>query len=130
MKKTLEHPAKRIALGVLAALACYLALNALLALLLTRGTLGEDKLLPCVWGFAAIAAFTGAKLAGDGTPWHPAAAALAFWIAVALLGFLVNDTLEPSRALQLMLPVALGAAASCAGSGAGKKRTRKRRARK
>lgn len=130
MKKTLEHPAKRIALGVLTALVCYLTLNALLALLLTRGTLGEDKLLPCVWVFAAIASFAGAKLAGTGTLWLPAAAAGAFWIVVTLLGFLANDTLEPSRALQMILPVALAAAASYAGSGAGKKKARKRRARK
>ena len=128
MKK--DHPGKRIAMGASASLICYLGLTALLALLLTRGTLGEDKLLPCVWVFAAIASFAGAKLAGTGTLWLPAAAAGAFWIVVTLLGFLANDTLEPSRALWLALPVALGAAASYAGSGTGKKRPRRHRARK
>ena len=56
MKK--DHPGKRIAMGASASLICYLGLTALLALLLTRGTMGESAAPPCILAFAVVAAFT------------------------------------------------------------------------
>ena len=129
MKK--DHPGRRIALGAAASLACYLGLTALLALLLTRGTVGERAALPCILAFAAVAAFAGAKLAarGGAERWMPAASAGAFWGAVVLCGFLATDTLSWQRAGELALAAALGAALSGVRTGKGK-RTRGRRSRK
>ena len=129
MKK--DHPGKRIAIGAAASLVCYLGLTALLALLLTRGAVGESTALPCILAFAAVAAFAGAKLAARGSAerWMPAASAGAFWGAVVLSGFLANDTLSWPRTGELAIAAALGAALACVRTGKGK-RTRGRRFRK
>ena len=129
MKK--DHPGKRIAMGASASLVCYLGLTALLALLLTRGTMGECTALPCILAFVAVAAFAGAKLAARGSAerWIPAASAGAFWGAVVLSGFLVNDTLSWPRAGELAIAAAIGTALACVRTGKGK-RTRSRRSRK
>ena len=126
-----DHPAKKIALGALASLGCYLALNALLSLLLTRGAVGEGSALPCILTFAALSAFAGGKLAGYGCDerWLPPATAGAFWGVTALLGFLTNNTLEPSRLAQLALAAAGGGALGCVKRGK-KRQKRTRRIRK
>ena len=123
MKK--DHPGKRIAMGTSASLVCYLGLTALLALLLTRGTMGERTALPCILAFVAVAAFAGAKLAARGSAerWIPAASAGAFWAVVVLTGFLANDTLSWPRAGELAIAAAIGAALACFRTG---KRTRTR----
>lgn len=129
MKK--DHPGKRVAMGAGASLVCYLGLSALLALLLTRGTVGERTALPCILVFAVIAAFVGTKLAvrGSAERWMPAASAGVFWATVVLSGFLTNDTLSWTRAGELAIASALGAAMACVRTGKGK-HTRKRRFRK
>ena len=129
MKK--DHPDKRVAVGASASLICYLGLTALLALLLTRGTVGESAALPCILAFASIAAFAGGKLAAHGSAerWMSAASAGAFWAVVVLSGFLANDTLSWSRAGELAIAAAIGAALACVRTGKGK-RPRKRRSRK
>ena len=129
MKK--DHSGKRIALGAAASLACYLGLAALLALLLTRGTVGERAATFCIPAFAAVAAFAGAKLAAHGGAerWLSAASAGAFWTAVVLAGFLANDTLSLPRAGELAITATLGAALSGVRTGKGK-HARKRRSRK
>lgn len=129
MKK--DHPGKRIAMGASASLVCYLGLTALLALLLTRGAVGENTALPCILAFAAVAAFAGAKLAARGSTerWMNAASAGAFWAVVVLTGFLVNDTLSWPRAGELAIAAAIGTALACVRTGKGK-RTRGRRSHK
>lgn len=129
MKK--DHPGKRIAMGASVSLMCYLGLTALLALLLTRGTVGERTALPCILAFAAVAAFAGGKLAARGSAerWMPAASAGAFWGAVVLSGFLTNDTLSLPRAGELAVAAVIGAALACVRTGKGK-RTRSHRSRK
>ena len=129
-----KNGAKRIALGTSVSLLAYLALSALLALLVVRGTVGEGVIGACVWAFAALAAFAGAKAASWGAA-EPlpriAITAAAFWALILLLGFLANDTLDPSRAALLALPILLGGALAYLLRGGGKKRgSRKRRSRK
>ena len=125
---------KKTALGAAAALAVYLALAALLSLLVVRGTAAENGIAACVWAFAAIAAFTGAKIASwrAADPLAPTAfATAAFWALVVLLGFLTNDTLEPARVASLALSSLLGGALAYMLRGGGKKRGgHKRRSRK
>ena len=124
---------KRLALGVLAAMAVYLALLALASLLITRGAVGENAAHVCVWVAALVAAFVGAKAAAWGSAEQFAPSALgaaAFCALVLLAGFFVNDALAPER-------VAAFAAATFAGwllailTHGGKRRKRNvRRARK
>lgn len=111
MKK--EH--RRIALGTALSLACYLGAAALLALLLTKGTVREGAAQPWILAFAAVSAFAGSKLASHGGAerWMPAASAAAFWGVVTLLGFLTSDALSWQRAGELALAVSLGAVVAC-----------------
>ena len=124
---------KRLALGVLAAMAAYLALLALVSLLVVRGAVDESAGGVCVWAAAFAAAFVGAKTAAWGSTEQLAPSALgaaAFCALVLLLGFFVNDGLAPER-------VAAFAAATLAGwllalltRGGKKRKKRARRARK
>ncbi len=105
--------AKRIAAGTGLALAAYLALLALLSLLTVRGVVAEERTEACVWAFACLAAFLGAKVSAHGAA-EPlagiAGCAAAFWGAILLAGFLVNDALNPTRAAALAPPVLVGGA--------------------
>lgn len=115
MKQTAQSNVKRIALGTLAALVSYVALLALVSLLIVRGTVGETKIVACVWIFAFLAAFAGAKLASRGSGNNAvlcAACAAAFWLLIQLTGFLSNDALDFTRSAMLLLPVALGGLAA------------------
>lgn len=118
-------------MGAASSLVCYLGLTALLALLLTRGTVGEKTALPCILAFGMIAAFLGAKLSAHGCAerWMPAASAGAFWCAVVLSGFLANDALSWTRAGELAIAAAIGAVLAGIQRGKGK-RARSRRSRK
>ena len=107
--------AKKIALGALAALAVYVLLLAALSALIVRGTVQEEGVALCVWVFACVAAFAGARVSAghEGEPaLRIAASAAAFWALIQLLGFLVNDTIEPVRSATLALPILVGAAAA------------------
>ena len=128
---------KKTALGVGAALLVYLALSALSALLIVRGTVGEARIGTLVWIFACLAAFAGASVAAHRAqePLLPAMlTAAAFWAAILLLGFLSNDTLASARCAALALPALLGGALSWLLSARGgkgrKRRTRQRHSRK
>lgn len=128
--------AKKIAFGALVALAVYVALLAALAALIVRGTVGEESVPLCVWVFACAAAFAGAKVSAghEGEPViRIAASAAAFWALIQLLGFLVNDTIEPARSVALALPILVGGVAAYLVRPAREKRKRgrgKRRSRK
>ena len=128
--------AKKIALGALAALAVYMALLAALSALIVRGTVGEAHTALCVWVFACAASFVGARVSvgrGGEPAVRIAACAAAFWALIQLLGFLVNDTIEPTRSAALALPVLVGAAAAYLVRPSREKRKkgrRKRRSRK
>ncbi len=124
--------AKKIVLGAVIALAAYLALLALLSLLMVRGAVAEERMNVCVWAFACLAAFLGAKAAsrGEGAPLAGAAGcAAAFLGTILLTGFLVNDTLDPARAAALAPPILLGGALACLPRGRGKTHGKGRRAR-
>ena len=122
--------AKKIALGV------YVALLALLSALIVRGTVNEEHMAQCVWVFACVASFAGAKVStgrGGEAAIRIAASAAAFWALIQLLGFLVNDTIEPARSAALALPILVGGAAAYLVRPAREKRKRgrgKRRSRK
>lgn len=107
--------AKKIAFGVFVALAVYVALLAMLSALIVRGTVEEESLALCVWVFACVASFVGTK-ASAGRESDPAIrialSAVIFWALIQLLGFLVNDTIEPARAAALALPIVVGGAAA------------------
>lgn len=107
--------AKRIALGALTALGVYVALLALLSALIVRGTVNEEHMALCVWVFACAASFAGARVSagrgGEQAVWIAAGAA-AFWSLIQLLGFLVNDTIEPARSAALALPILVGGVAA------------------
>ena len=107
--------AKKIAFGALAALAVYVALLAALSALIVRGTVKEENIPLCVWVFACAAAFIGARVSA-GRAGEPAiriaAGAAAFWALILLLGFLVNDTIDPARSAALALPILVGGAAA------------------
>ena len=128
--------AKKIALGALVALGVYVALLAVLSALIVRGTVKEENMALCVWAFACAAAFAGAKVSAgrEGEPAvRIAACAAAFWALIQLLGFLVNDTIEPARSAALALPILVGGAAAYLVRPAREKRKRgrgKRRSRK
>lgn len=134
MKQTEKAGRKQIAAGAAAAMALYLPLLALLALLAARGTVGEGAVNACVCACACVAAFVGAKTAA----WHRTSAfapsavcAAVFWALLVALGFLVNDAVDPARAMRLAVSVCAGGALACLGRGGGKKRgNRKRRSRK
>lgn len=103
--------AKQIALGTGVALAVYLALQALASLLVVRGTVSEENVGICVWAFACLAAFAGAKAAAYRAAdalLPSAAASAAFWMTVQLLGFLAGGALDTARSLALILPVLAG----------------------
>ena len=128
--------AKKIAFGALVALVVYVALLAALSALIVRGTVKEESMALCVWVFACAAAFVGARVSAgrEGEPAvRIAASAAAFWALIQLLGFLVNDTLEPARSAALALPILVGGAAAYLVRPAREKRKRgrgKRRSRK
>ena len=128
--------AKKIAFGTLAALAVYVALLAALSALIVRGTIKEENISLCVWVFACAASFAGARVSAgrEGEPAvRIAASAAGFWALVQLLGFLVNDTIEPARSAALALPILVGGTAAYLirpsrekrKRGRGKKRSRK-----
>ncbi len=124
---------KRAALGAAVSLAAYLALSALWALLIVRGTAEERIGGAIVWALACIAAFLGAKAAsaGEGDVSAPyAASATAFWCVVLLLGFLANGTLEPGRGASLALAVMTGGALAYLTRGSKTKRKAGRRVRR
>lgn len=103
--------AKKIAFGAFTALAVYVLLLAALSALIVRGTVAEKNLALCVWVFACAASFVGARLSagrGGEAAIRIAAGAAAFWALVQLLGFLINDTIEPARSAALALPVLVG----------------------
>ena len=107
--------AKKIAFGALAALAVYVALLAALSALIVRGPVKEENIPLCVCVFACAAAFIGARVSAGraGEPaMRIAAGAAAFWALIQLLGFLVNDTIEPARSAALALPILVGGAAA------------------
>lgn len=127
MKKT-----KRILLGAAAALAGYLALLALLSLLIVRGSIAETAAGACTWLFACLAAFAGAMTAArkkDAPLADAAACAAAFWGTVLLFGFTAYDGLDTARAAGLAIPIFLGAAIACLLK-RGEKRGRKKHARR
>lgn len=106
---------KKIALGVLVAFAVYVLLLAALSALIVRGTVQEGSVALCVWVFACAAAFAGARVSAgrEGEPaFRIAAGTAAFWALIQLLGFLVNDTIEPARSAALALPILVGGAAA------------------
>ncbi len=127
---------KKTAMGAAIALAIYLALLAAVSELIVRGTVGESVVSPCVWGFACLASFTGAKLSSrkDSEPAGQIALNVAvFWALILLCGLFVNDTVEPSHAAALLLPVLTGGALAYllrAGKGKQKKGKGRRRFRK
>ena len=112
MRRMLNRPGGRIMLGVLVALACYLGLSALLAFLLTQGTVGEGRTLLCLWVCALLSSFAGSKAAAfrwmDRVPTF--GSALAFLAVIVLGGFLVNNTLDPARTVQTVAAVVVGGA--------------------
>ena len=122
--------AKKIAIGAGVSLLAYLALLALLSVLVVRGTVGVGAVGACVWVFAALAAFAGAKVAAWGAA-EPlgviAIGAAAFWLLVLLLGFFANDTLESSRAALLALPIVAGGGLAYLTCGGGKKHGKRKR---
>lgn len=132
MRRMLNRPSGRIMFGALVSLACYLGLSALLAFLLTQGTVGEGRMLLCLWVIAFLSSFMGSKAAV--VHWMNRApafeSALAFLIVILLGGFMIHNTLEPTRAVQTVTAVVIGGAlATLTTAGfAKKKRTgRKRR---
>lgn len=128
--------AKKITFGALAALGVYVVLLAALSALIVRGTVAEKNLKLCVWVFACVAAFVGARVStgrGGEQVVRIAASTAAFWALVQLLGFLVNDTIEPVRSVALALPILVGGTAAYLVRPAREKRKRgkgKRRSRK
>ena len=135
-RRILLKEAKKIGLGALAALAVYVVLLAVLSALIVRGTVEEKSIPLCVWLFVCAAAFAGAR-ASAGREGEPAiriaASTAAFWALIQLLGFLVNDTIEPARSVALVLPILVGGAAAYLVRPAREKRKRgrgKRRSRK
>ncbi len=128
--KQIKHAAAGAGISML----LYLALAALLAALIVRGTVGEGRTGILVLCFACAAAFAGAKLASSGQA-NPAAvcacSAALFWCAILLSGFLVNDTLAPGRAAYLATAIAAGGMLACLPRiGKEKRRKRKRRSHK
>lgn len=133
MKQTERVNGRRVALGAAISLAVYLALLAVLALLLVRGAVGEERIGVCIWSCACLAAFAGAKTAVGRRPDPFASAALcaaAFFALALLFGFLLNDTLEPERAVMLAAAILAGGAAACLGRAGGRRGKRKHRSRK
>ena len=128
--------AKRIALGAAASLAVYVALLAALAALIVRGTVNEENMTLWVWASACAASFAGARVSAGREGKQAvriAASTAAFWALIQLLGFLVNDTIEPARSAALALPILVGGAAAYLGRPTREKRKRgrgKRRSRK
>lgn len=128
--------AKKIAFGAFAAIAVYVAFLAALSALIVRGTVKEENIALWVWVFACVASFVGARVSagrkGESAA-RLAAGTAAFWALVQLLGFLVNDTIEPARSAALALPILVGGAAAYLVRPAREKRKRgrgKRRSRK
>lgn len=110
MRRMMDRSSGRIMLGVLVALVCYLGLSALLAFLLTQGTVEEGRTLLCLWACALLSSFAGSKAAAlRWTDRVPAfGSALAFLTVTVLGGFLVNNTLDPTRTVQTAAAVAIG----------------------
>lgn len=107
--------AKKIAFGAFTALAVYVVLLAVLSVLIVRGTVAEKNLTLCVWVFACVAAFVGARVStgrGGAPALWIAASAAAFWALIQLLGFLVNDTIDPVRSAAVALPILAGGVAA------------------
>ena len=124
---------RRCAVGVGAAMVVYLLTLALCAYLTVRGVVGEGQMTRCVWLCALLASFAGAASGGGKTVRRGTMAlccGVAFYLAVALLGFLVGGTFASADALRLLVPVALGAAGALVllgGKSGGKKRGRRAR---
>lgn len=117
---------KGAAVGAGISLLLYLALLALGALLLVHGTVDESHTGVCVWIAALIAALVGSKAAAyraEQPLVRISACGAAFYLTVLLTGFLIHDTLSPSRAAALVLPVLTGCAISAL-FGRGGKRSR------
>jgi len=126
VKQTERVNGRRVALGTVASLACYLAFLAVSALLIQRGRVGEEHAAVCVAVCAALASFVGAKLAAWGSqrPLPGAAVCVgAAFAAVALLGFLFNNTLDWRRMLCVAAAMAAGGVCALLRGG---KRTKKR----
>ncbi len=124
--------AKQIAAGVTAALLLYLALAALLSLLIVRGSAGEGSAGACVWAFACLAVFVGARLSARGAGDAAASAALCaavFWLAVLFAGFLAGGAIEPARAARTALAAMTGGVAAYLCGAAGRKKPKAKRAR-
>lgn len=121
--------AKRVLVGTGAALAVYFALLAAASALIVRGSVAETSLAVCVLVSAFVAAFLGSRIAGSQDRLGDAAlCAVSFLTAVVLLGFLINDGLDFSRAAQLAPAILCGAAlASVMRFGKGKRTRGKRR---
>lgn len=101
---------KRIALGVGVGLTVYLALLALASALIVRGSIGEPTAQTCVWICACIAAFISVKIASPHAETGSAAiCAAALLCTIILLGFLVNGSIDFSRAAELVIPILIGA---------------------
>lgn len=127
MKQSANGNGKRVALGVAAAMALYLALLALISLLIVRGAVGEGRGTLYTLLAAGTASFAGARLAvrgGDG--WLlPAAACAAFGALAVLAGFLAFDALAPERLPGFAAAVCAGGAPSLLPRAKRKKRGRR-----
>ena len=118
--------AKRIAFGTLAGLGAYLGFCALLALLLTRGTIAERGVDVWVLCFACAASYIGAMTAARGKrAVNAALCAAVFWTAMVLLGVLADELCAPRYAARLALPVALGGVLASASMRGGKRNARR-----
>lgn len=116
---------KRIALGVGIALVVYLALLAIVSALIVKGSIGESAKQTCVWVCACIASFVGTKTASPRAETGSVAiCAAALLCTIVLVGFLVNDSLDFLRALELAIPIMIGAGLTCLTRAGKGKRTR------
>ncbi|MBQ9459662.1 MAG: hypothetical protein IJU66_06985 [Oscillospiraceae bacterium] len=126
--------AKRIALGTAAALAAYLALLALASALAVQGSIKESSFKIIVWASACLASLLGFVTAAPHGKENVAPrveCAAAFWLSIALLGFLINENVSASRLCMLLIPIGIGfAAANLFFAGGGKRSKGKRRYKK
>ena len=132
---------RRSLIGGAVALAVYVALQFLLALLLHREVVGEELLYPMVCISAALASFCGcvySLLAGQGSPMLSVSVVVVVFLAVtAAVGLLTAEALSVERGLTgVGLSMAAGGlAASLVGSlrpsksAGSRSRVRKRRGR-
>ena len=135
MKETLpvKYEVKRIAVGSCASLLAYLLLLALVALLVVRGVVGEDRVGAIVWLLTFAASFAGAKAAA----WRAGeqllgavGSAVLFWAMVQVLGVAMGETLEPAHSAALALLVMAGAALAYWTRGGGRKARKGKRSRR